>query len=277
MKIIIIATVCLIGIVSCRKIVRKPTKDPFHDFLGDPDLEIPEQDDDTPPSNFTGNVQTAKITNSENKNHGTGKFKYTFETQNGISIAQVGKLKDNKTFVVMGSYAYTGADGKRYRVRYTADEFGYHPITMLDDIDIPEINFTKPETKPIQVSRPSISLTLPNKVINPTGQNNNLLGGTDKDADSKAEIEKNVVNEYQRDTFHINDDVKVKVTDVSNNGGGGTQNLLSDDGYHYDKPRVTTPDPQIIERTYLPPKEFVPPSNREYLPPTGFEPPKSDY
>lgn len=41
----------------------------------------------------------------------------SFETQNGISIAQVGKLKDNKTFVVMGSYAYTGADGKRYRVR----------------------------------------------------------------------------------------------------------------------------------------------------------------
>lgn len=65
-------------------------------------------------------------------------FFTSFETQNGISISQVGKLKDNKTFVVMGSYAYTGADGKRYRVRYTADEFGYHPITMLDDIDIPE-------------------------------------------------------------------------------------------------------------------------------------------
>ncbi|XP_037026555.1 uncharacterized protein LOC119067575 [Bradysia coprophila] len=277
MKIIIIVTVYLIGIVLCRKIVRKPTKDPFHDFIDDPELEIPDEQDDTPPSNFTGNVQTAKITNSVNKNHGTGKFKYTFETQNGISIAQVGKLKDNKTFVVMGSYAYTGADGKRYRVRYTADEFGYHPITMLDDIDIPEINFTKPEPKPLPVSRPSISLTLPNKAINTNGQNNNLLAGTDKDTDSKAEIEKNVVNQYQRDSFHINDDVKVKVTDVSNNGGGGSQNVLNDDGYHYDKPRITTPEPEIIERTYLPPKEFVPPSDREYLPPTGFEPPRSDY
>lgn len=49
-------------------------------------------------------------------------FLISFETQNGISISQVGKLKDNKTFVVMGSYAYTGADGKRYRVRY-ADLF----------------------------------------------------------------------------------------------------------------------------------------------------------
>lgn len=95
---VLFTTVCLIGVASCRKIVRKPTKDPFHDFIGDPDLEIPEEDDDTvwneltfhifqqemknlfnfqPPTNFTGNVQTAKITNSVNKNHGKGKFKYT--------------------------------------------------------------------------------------------------------------------------------------------------------------------------------------------------------
>lgn len=39
-------TVCLIGAVASRKIVRKPTKDPFHDFIGDPDLEIPEEEDD---------------------------------------------------------------------------------------------------------------------------------------------------------------------------------------------------------------------------------------
>lgn len=139
------------------------------------------------------------------------------------------------------------------------------------------INFTKPEPKPVPVSRPSISLSLPNKVANPGGQNNNLLSGNDKDVDSKAGIEKNIVNEYQRETFHVNDDVQVKVTDVSNNGGVENRNSLGDDGYHYDKPRITTPEPEIIERTYLPPKEFVPPSDREYLPPTGFEPPKSDY
>lgn len=69
----------------------------------------------------------------------------------------------------------------------------------------------------------------------------------------------------------------MKVTDVSNNGGGGNKNVLSDNGYHYDKPRITTAQPEIIDRTYLPPKEFIPPTNREYLPPVGFEPPKSDY
>lgn len=47
-------------------------------------------------------------------------------TQNGIEIEQVGRLKDdNKTLVVKGSYSYTGADGRRYRVRYTADELGF--------------------------------------------------------------------------------------------------------------------------------------------------------
>lgn len=59
------------------------------------------------------------------------------KTQNGIEVASVGKLKDDKTFVVSGSYSFTGADGKRYKTRYTADEFGYHPITELD-LDIPE-------------------------------------------------------------------------------------------------------------------------------------------
>lgn len=28
---------------------------------------------------------------------------------------------------------WLGGNGKRYRVRYTADEFGYHPVTELDD------------------------------------------------------------------------------------------------------------------------------------------------
>lgn len=59
-------------------------------------------------------------------------------TQNGIEIEQVGRLKpDNKTLVVKGSYSYTGADGRRYRVRYTADELGFHPITELE-LDIPD-------------------------------------------------------------------------------------------------------------------------------------------
>lgn len=62
---------------------------------------------------------------------------FSLKTQNGIQVTSVGKLKDDKTFVVSGSYSFTGADGKRYKTRYTADELGYHPITELD-LDIPE-------------------------------------------------------------------------------------------------------------------------------------------
>lgn len=155
-------------------------------------------------------------------------------------------------------------------------------ISTSPNLLVCRINFTKPEIKPLTLSRPSISLTLPKKESGTKGgQNNNLLTGNDKELNLKSDLEKNVVNEYQRETFHVNDDVKVKVTDVSNNGGGGggggNNKVLSDDGYHYDKPLITTAEPELLDRTYLPPKEFIPPTNREYLPPYGFEPPKSDY
>lgn len=39
------------------------------------------------------------------------------------------------SFYIFIIVALTGADGKKYRVRYTADEFGYHPVTELEEID----------------------------------------------------------------------------------------------------------------------------------------------
>lgn len=112
----------------------KPTKDPFSDFAGEPDLNLITDDDDKPPTQFVGDVMHAKITALKNSNHGKGKFNFklvwnewmssfdlcnmsmtffhfffnSFATQNGINIAQIGKLKDDKTFVVTGSYSYTG-------------------------------------------------------------------------------------------------------------------------------------------------------------------------
>ncbi|XP_033170021.1 uncharacterized protein LOC117147286 [Drosophila mauritiana] len=98
---------------------------------------LPEDiDDDKPAVHFSGDVMKAKTETLQNYNSGK-KFKLELKTQNGIEVSSVGKLKDDKTFVVSGSYSFTGADGKRYKTRYTADEFGYHPITELD-LDIPE-------------------------------------------------------------------------------------------------------------------------------------------
>lgn len=98
---------------------------------------LPEDiDDEKPATVYNGDVMKAKVEKLQNLS-GSNKFKLDLKTQNGIEVSSVGKLKDDKTFVVSGSYSFTGADGKRYKTRYTADEFGYHPITELD-LDIPE-------------------------------------------------------------------------------------------------------------------------------------------
>ncbi|XP_067638392.1 uncharacterized protein Cpr11A isoform X2 [Eurosta solidaginis] len=93
-------------------------------------------DDEKPAVIFDGNVMKAKVEKLQSFN-GNKKFKLDLKTQNGIEVTSVGKLRDDKTFVVSGSYSFTGVDGKRYKTRYTADEFGYHPITELD-LDIPD-------------------------------------------------------------------------------------------------------------------------------------------
>lgn len=82
-------------------------------------------------------------------------------TQNGIEIEQVGRLKDdNKTLVVKGSYSYTGADGRRYRVRYTADELGFHPITELE-LDIPDADPNAGRKKDVPAPAPTTTTKNP--------------------------------------------------------------------------------------------------------------------
>lgn len=64
-----------------------------------------------------------------------GQFALSYSTANGISVAQQGALKPVQTehgldnvLVQQGAYAYYGADGKLYTVRYIADENGFQPI-----------------------------------------------------------------------------------------------------------------------------------------------------
>ncbi|XP_058127783.1 uncharacterized protein LOC131291360 [Anopheles ziemanni] len=139
--------VVLVALDAAR--IKIPAKSRNDDLFSEDEFTFPVEDKKDP-TNFTGNVMRASIVMAEVRNQGKGKFKYAVETENGIEIEQIGKLKnDSKTFVVMGSYTYTGANGKRYRVRYTADEFGYHPITELD-LDIPDLNQTQRTLPPIK-------------------------------------------------------------------------------------------------------------------------------
>ncbi|XP_053678528.1 uncharacterized protein LOC128728903 [Anopheles nili] len=142
--------------------IKIPAKSRNDDLFSEDEFTFPAEDKKDP-TNFTGNVMKASIVMAEVRNQGKGKFKYAVETENGIEIEQIGKLKnDSKTFVVMGSYTYTGANGKRYRVRYTADEFGYHPITELD-LDIPDLNQVQPTQRTISpfkfTTRPTTART----------------------------------------------------------------------------------------------------------------------
>jgi len=141
MKILSVVTLlAIICLSSARKIIIKSNPDRNADLFQEKDLTFTQdKDDNVEPTIFRGDPMKTKTLISENV-QGKKNFKFALGTQNGIEIEQVGRLKDdNKTLVVKGSYSYTGADGKRYRVRYTADELGYHPITELE-LDIPDAN-----------------------------------------------------------------------------------------------------------------------------------------
>lgn len=141
MKVISFLTLlAIIGSSTARKIIIKSNPDRNADLFQDKEFTFSQDaEDKVEPSSFKGDPMKTKTLISENVQTRKN-FKFALGTQNGIQIEQVGKLKDdNKTLVVKGSYSYTGADGRRYRVRYTADELGFHPITELE-LEIPDVD-----------------------------------------------------------------------------------------------------------------------------------------
>ncbi|EDX04048.1 pupal cuticle protein [Drosophila simulans] len=53
-----------------------------------------------------------------------GKYRYAYETSNGISASQEGL----GGVAVQGGSSYTSPEGEVISVNYVADEFGYHPV-----------------------------------------------------------------------------------------------------------------------------------------------------
>ena len=70
------------------------------------------------------------ILRSENTGVSDGRYRYSYEAENGISQNVEGEMKtvnDAEVFVMRGSYSYVGPDGQTYVVDWYADETGYHP------------------------------------------------------------------------------------------------------------------------------------------------------
>lgn len=72
------------------------------------------------------------ITRFENVNNGDGNYRYSYETGNGISAHEEGHPRaagpEGPAVTAEGAFSYTGPDGVRYSISYTADENGFHPV-----------------------------------------------------------------------------------------------------------------------------------------------------
>ncbi|KXJ76282.1 hypothetical protein RP20_CCG009968 [Aedes albopictus] len=78
-----------------------------------------------PQKRFTpGGLESQAVILSQDQNlEPNGAYSYRYETSNGISAQQTSYDGANGA----GEYSYTGPDGVKYRVAYTADTYGFQP------------------------------------------------------------------------------------------------------------------------------------------------------
>lgn len=70
-----------------------------------------------------------------------GQYALSYLTGDGIAVAEQGALKrtldgTDNVLVKQGSYAYRGTDGRKYEVRYIADENGFQPVGDHLPVDV---------------------------------------------------------------------------------------------------------------------------------------------
>lgn len=75
------------------------------------------------------------VRQEENNNIGVDGYHYSYEQSDGQKKEETGELQnqgtDDEIIVVRGSFSFMGADGKTYRVEYTADADGFHPVVSV--------------------------------------------------------------------------------------------------------------------------------------------------
>ncbi|XP_034952702.1 endocuticle structural protein SgAbd-6-like [Chelonus insularis] len=80
--------------------------------------------------------QEVTIVNQEEHNNiGIGGYRFSYEQSDGQKREETAEFlnegTENEIMKVVGSFSFVGADGKTYRVDYTADENGFQPKVSL--------------------------------------------------------------------------------------------------------------------------------------------------
>ncbi|XP_027218482.2 cuticle protein AM1199 [Penaeus vannamei] len=77
------------------------------------------------------NPKHIAIVSEDRQDDGNGRFRYSFEAENGISVSAAGTPGSKGQSNIDGNFRFRLDDGRTAEVRYVADEFGYRPESPL--------------------------------------------------------------------------------------------------------------------------------------------------
>ncbi|XP_042859015.1 cuticle protein AM1199-like [Penaeus japonicus] len=77
------------------------------------------------------NQKHVAIVREDRQDDGNGRFSYSFEAENGISVAAAGSPGSKGQSNINGNFRFRLDDGRVAEVTYVADEFGYRPESPL--------------------------------------------------------------------------------------------------------------------------------------------------
>ncbi|XP_018331855.1 endocuticle structural glycoprotein SgAbd-8-like [Agrilus planipennis] len=102
---------------------------------------------------YSQNLQNVPIISQTNDIYPDGRFSYSYQSGDGQQAEARGAPRASATShepaeVIQGSYSYTAPNGSPVAVKYTADEFGFHPEgshIALNSVVQPEKSATNQE------------------------------------------------------------------------------------------------------------------------------------
>ncbi|XP_063532036.1 endocuticle structural protein SgAbd-6-like [Cydia strobilella] len=90
----------------------------------------------------------SEILEESNFNDGSGNYRFSFKTSNGLYRTETGQLRtdydSSQKYIVRGSYSYINPDGNEVVVHYIADENGYVIVKPAVPSDVISVGVSGP-------------------------------------------------------------------------------------------------------------------------------------